>query len=100
MFTESKQAKKGDRPMLHNILAAIKDVLAEEMKVISKFDAADFAHWEVAEYTMPSIELYAAALKSPHLLTWKTVQDEFAESGECVIVYYLGVDLRVYFDVE
>ena len=86
--------------MLHNILAAIKDALAEKMKVISRFDAKDLAHWEVAEYTLPSIELYAAALKNPHLLTWRVVQDEFAESGKCVIVYYLGVDLRVYFDVE
>ena len=86
--------------MLHNILVTIKDVLAEEMEVIRHFDAKDFAHWEVAEYTIPSIELYSSALKSPHLLTWETVADEFAESGKRLVVYYLGVDLHIYFDAE
>ncbi len=84
--------------MLHNILATIKEVLAEQMEVISTFNAQDFAHWEVAEYTMPSIELYSSALKSPHLLTWETVADEFTESGKRLIVSYLGVNLDIYFD--
>ena len=84
--------------MLNNILATIKDVLAEEMETIRKFNAQDFAHWEVAEYTMPSIELCSAALKSPHLLTWEAVDDEFSESGKRLNVAYLGVDLNIYFD--
>lgn len=83
--------------MLHNILATIKDVLEEEMEVISRFDAHDFACWEVAEYTMPSIELYSSALKNPHLLTWVAVSDEFAENGRRIVVYYLGVNLDIYF---
>ena len=83
--------------MLHNILSTIKKVLSEQMEVIGAFNAQDFAHWEVAEYTMPSIELYSAALKSPHLLTWEVITDEFAESGERLIVSYLGVELDIYF---
>ena len=84
--------------MLNNILNTIKNVLAEQMEVISHFDAEDFAHWEVAEYTMPSIELYISALKSPHLLTWETVDDEFAESGKRLVVSYLGAELDIYFN--
>ena len=84
--------------MLHNILATIKSVLAEELEVVSHFDAKDFAHWEVAEYTLPAIELYAAALKSPHLLEWDVVADEFSESGKRLTVSYLGVNLNIYFD--
>ena len=84
--------------MLHNILATIKDVLVKEMEVIGNFNAQDFAHWEVAEYTMPSIELCSSALKSPHLLTWETVADEFSESGKRLNVSYLGVELNIYFD--
>ena len=84
--------------MLHNILSTIKEVLAEEMEVISHFDAKDFAHWEVAEYTLPFIELCSLALNSPHLLTWEAVPSDFAESGKRLIVYYLGVKLDIYFD--
>ena len=84
--------------MLHNILNTIKEVLAKEMEVISNFNAQDFAHWEVAEYTMPAIELYSSALKSPHLLSWEAVADEFSESGKRLIVSYLGVELDIYFN--
>ena len=83
--------------MLHNILNTIEDVLEVEMEVISTFDAQDFAHWDVAEYTLPSIELYSSALKSPHLLTWEVVDCEFAESGKRLLVSYLGVNLDIYF---
>ena len=84
--------------MLHNILATIKNVLAEQIEVINHLNAQDFAHWEAAEYTMPPIELYISALKSPHLLTWETVADEFAENGKRLIVSYLGVELDIYFN--
>lgn len=84
--------------MLNNILNTIKEVLAEQMEVISTFNAKDFAHWEVAEYTMPSIELYSSALKSPHLLSWEVITDEFAENGKRLIVSYLGVNLDIYFN--
>ena len=84
--------------MLSNILSTIKKVLSEQMEVISHFDAKDFAHWEVAEYTMPSIELYSSALKSPHLLSWEVITDEFAENGKRLMVAYLGVNLDIYFD--
>ena len=84
--------------MLNNILSTIKKVLSEQMEVISHFDAEDFAHWEVAEYTMPSIELYSSALKSPHLLSWEVITDEFAENGKRLMVAYLGVNLDIYFD--
>ena len=84
--------------MLTNILNTIKNVLAGQLEIISHFDAKDFARWEVAEYTMPSIELYISALKSPHLLTWETVDDEFAESGKRLVVSYLGAELDIYFN--
>ena len=84
--------------MLNNILATIRDVLSGEMESISHLSAQDFAYWEIAEYTMPFIELCSAALKSPHLLTWETVDDEFSESGKRLNVAYLGVDLDIYFN--